>query len=258
MAACWPLQMPPTQKSVLISLADNANDHGVCWPSIPKICQRTCFGRTAVIDAVHWLEAHGYLIADRSNGRRSTYQVVVPGQKDMVRNPVRQTNRFSRWTRSASERKQSVSRIEPVRETDTNHQEPSPEPPQQHCSSAHDLVIPSQLSDRERVVVVDLLHGLDIGISQELLDELSGQIAAGRIRTTPSNFMRALIERARLGQFTPAYGPPIAARRDREEAERQARIKERQARPAPPAPELVKARLSEITALLSRQGDTPC
>lgn len=73
MAAVWPLQMPPSPKAVLVSLADNANDEGHCFPSIATMCERTCLGRTAVIDAVKWLEQHGALRADRSNGRHTTY-----------------------------------------------------------------------------------------------------------------------------------------------------------------------------------------
>lgn len=75
MAICWPLQMPPTPKAVLISLADNANDHGDCYPSIPTICERTCLGRTAVIDAIKWLEQHDALVANRENGRHTTYRL---------------------------------------------------------------------------------------------------------------------------------------------------------------------------------------
>lgn len=42
MSACWPLQgMTATKKAVLISLADNANDDGVCWPSISTIGVRS-------------------------------------------------------------------------------------------------------------------------------------------------------------------------------------------------------------------------
>lgn len=79
MSACWPLQMSPTQKAVLISLADNANDQGHCWPSIDTICERTCLGRTAVIDAIKELETAGHLSADRSNGRRTSY-IIHPNQ----------------------------------------------------------------------------------------------------------------------------------------------------------------------------------
>ncbi|WP_303678300.1 helix-turn-helix domain-containing protein [Ralstonia mannitolilytica] len=81
MSLCWPLQMPPTPKAVLISLADNANDQGVCWPSIPTICKRTCFSERAVRDAIKWLEEAHALRADRSTGRSTSY-TVTPGDYD--------------------------------------------------------------------------------------------------------------------------------------------------------------------------------
>jgi hypothetical protein len=73
--ACWPLAMPPTPKSVLIALADYANDQGHCHPSIELIRQRTCFGKDAVIEAIAWLEGAGLVTADRSNGRHTVYRV---------------------------------------------------------------------------------------------------------------------------------------------------------------------------------------
>jgi hypothetical protein len=56
MAACWPLQMPSSPKAVLISLADQANDHGYCWPSIATISVRTCLSERTVQTAIRWLE----------------------------------------------------------------------------------------------------------------------------------------------------------------------------------------------------------
>jgi hypothetical protein len=79
MALCWPLQMRPPAKAVLVSLADMANDEGYCWPTIDKLCERTCYGRTAVIEAVAWLESRGAVRASRSNGRKTTYWV-EPGK----------------------------------------------------------------------------------------------------------------------------------------------------------------------------------
>lgn len=75
MSQCWPLSMPPVAKSTLISLADNANDSGHCWPSIPTICARTCYSRRAVINAIAWLESAGALAANRTDGRHTTYTV---------------------------------------------------------------------------------------------------------------------------------------------------------------------------------------
>ncbi|HEY1034599.1 MAG TPA: helix-turn-helix domain-containing protein [Pseudoxanthomonas sp.] len=101
MGKCWPLQMPPTPKAVLISLADNANDHGECFPSITTICTRTCFKRTAVIEAIQWLEQNGLLVADRSNGRHTTYTILAGRVGDLFASrtgtegkPVRQASRL--------------------------------------------------------------------------------------------------------------------------------------------------------------------
>jgi hypothetical protein len=125
MAAVWPLQLPPVAKSVLVSLADNANDSGYCWPSIETITERTCFGRTAVIDAIKWLEFHGYLIPDRSNGRNTTYQLTPKNGNADATKPVRQTDRSVKATGPADGPNQSATRTKPVRQADTNRQEPS-------------------------------------------------------------------------------------------------------------------------------------
>lgn len=132
MAACWPLKLPPTQKAVLISLADNANDAGACWPSIPTICMRTCLGRTAVMDAIRGLEAIGYLVADRSNGRHTRYTVTVAQRPLIEPKPVRQADRSSRRTGPADGPNPSASRTAPVRQADSNRQEPSGTVTQEH------------------------------------------------------------------------------------------------------------------------------
>ena len=75
MSACWPLEMPPTPKAVLISLADNANDEGECWPSLATISERTCFSERAVQNAIKWLESASLITADRSNGRHTRYHL---------------------------------------------------------------------------------------------------------------------------------------------------------------------------------------
>lgn len=143
MSACWQLQMSPTQKAVLISLADNANDQGHCWPSIDTICERTCLGRTAVIDAIKELETAGHVSADRSNGRRTSY-VIHPNQSASRTGERAQTSPAGV---PVSDANQSATRTgppnKPVRQTDQtsppdglnqsarrtltvkNHQEPS-------------------------------------------------------------------------------------------------------------------------------------
>lgn len=76
MTACWPLQgMSPAQKSVLISLADNANDDGVCWPSLATIGARTCLSERAVRNALRWLEEVGVLKSNQRFGRSTWYSL---------------------------------------------------------------------------------------------------------------------------------------------------------------------------------------
>ncbi len=92
MSTCWPLQgMSATQKAVLISLADNANDEGVCWPSVPRIALRTCLSDRAVQSAIKWLCEANLLAVKARNGRSTLYTLtpeaysppnVVPPQAD--------------------------------------------------------------------------------------------------------------------------------------------------------------------------------
>lgn len=79
MAACWPLQkMSAAQKAVLISLADQANDDGVCWPAIPTISKRTCLSERAVQEAIAWLQTVG-LVFREYRVNTSTSYTITPG-----------------------------------------------------------------------------------------------------------------------------------------------------------------------------------
>lgn len=136
MAACWPLQMDASAKAVLISLADNANDAGECWPSIDTIAQRVCLHRSNVIAAIKRLESMGHLTADRSNGRHTRYFVrpnldlfdAAPSRSatGSGTQPVAERDR-SRSARTGSGALPDPSRsaTKPVAERDSNRQEPS-------------------------------------------------------------------------------------------------------------------------------------
>ena len=116
MAICWPLQMSPTEKSVLISLADNANDSGFCWPSIAYMCERTCLSKATVIRAIAGLERLGLLYANRSNGRHTTYTLTVDGKQQ----PVSQSNRCQPDTGITVSTNRYHSEYKPVSQRDTN------------------------------------------------------------------------------------------------------------------------------------------
>lgn len=73
MARCWPMRLPAVPKSVLISLADQANDQGVCWPSVQTISERTCYSDRAVQKALRWLQDMGLLDVEVGAMRANRY-----------------------------------------------------------------------------------------------------------------------------------------------------------------------------------------
>jgi biotin operon repressor len=57
----WRMQLPPVPKFVYVSLADQANDQAVCWPSIDTLARRTGYSIRAVQNAIKWLKEQGLL-----------------------------------------------------------------------------------------------------------------------------------------------------------------------------------------------------
>lgn len=123
---CLPLQLPGIPKSVLMAMADRADDNGgSCYPSIETLVRETCWKRTAVIAAIQYLEDHQLIRANRSNGRKTSYQILVRQDLFTPPPPVREANRSAPRTRPSRDKNQSVSRTQPVRQTDTNSPYPS-------------------------------------------------------------------------------------------------------------------------------------
>jgi hypothetical protein len=83
------------------------------------------------------------------------------------------------------------------------------------------LIFPDRLLLQERDAAQRLLS-LAVGPRQVLLDELAGRLQTERIRS-PIAYLRGLIERAARGQFVPELAPRIAAERDRNCRESEAR-----------------------------------
>lgn len=83
---CRPVQLPPSQKAVLMCLADRAHDDGQTWPSIPGISDWTCLGRTAVIEAVKALEKNQFIKVTKATGKNNQFTVLfacdLPSQID--------------------------------------------------------------------------------------------------------------------------------------------------------------------------------
>lgn len=55
----------PLRKMVLIKLADQANDDGVCWPSYESIARSCEISRRSVVTHIQWLEDNNFLRIER-------------------------------------------------------------------------------------------------------------------------------------------------------------------------------------------------
>lgn len=65
--------MGPTRKFVAISLSDQANDEGLCWPSVGSLMRRTGLSDRAIQQAIQFLEASGFMHLERREGRSTKF-----------------------------------------------------------------------------------------------------------------------------------------------------------------------------------------
>lgn len=65
-----------TKRLVLLALADRANNEGVCFPSVARLCQDTCLDRKTVMSTVNNLIEDGLLV-DTGERKGTTKQVRV-------------------------------------------------------------------------------------------------------------------------------------------------------------------------------------
>jgi hypothetical protein len=75
MTLAWELPLALAPKMVLVALADNANDEGVCWPLLRTICRKTSLCERAVRDCIRLLEECGCLTVEKRSGRGNVYTV---------------------------------------------------------------------------------------------------------------------------------------------------------------------------------------
>lgn len=80
------LDLDHTETLVLLSLADQANDDGWCWPSTVHTATRCRLHPDTVWRIVEKLEAKGLVTVKRRPGQSSTYQLELPEPPTESRN----------------------------------------------------------------------------------------------------------------------------------------------------------------------------
>ncbi|QQR69094.1 MAG: helix-turn-helix domain-containing protein [Alphaproteobacteria bacterium] len=78
MSAAWYAPLPQKEKIVLLALADNANDEGVCWPSISNVALKCSVSERTAQYAIRALEQNGYLKTEKKPGSSSVYTITNP------------------------------------------------------------------------------------------------------------------------------------------------------------------------------------
>lgn len=86
----------PTEKLILLALADHADDAGRCYPSIDRLASRTCLSERALQVNIKALTAKGFIVIEQGGGRgrANVYRVDInpapetPFEKHRFRNTV--------------------------------------------------------------------------------------------------------------------------------------------------------------------------
>ena len=79
MTAVWDREdLSSTQKLVLLSLADWANDEGLCWPSINRLAIKTSMAGRSVQRIIRDLESMGFIKRDEVLGKGNRYWISIP------------------------------------------------------------------------------------------------------------------------------------------------------------------------------------
>jgi len=122
----------PTERLLLLALADHANDDGVCWPSIERLANRTCISPGQARRLISKLVGDGRIQADRRGGygRTSTYRLIAENPRtharvldENTRAPTHNTRAPTHNTRAPTHNTRAPMRAKPPITT-TNHQEP--------------------------------------------------------------------------------------------------------------------------------------
>lgn len=75
MTVVWELDLPDSEKLALLALADNANDQGVCWPSMATLSRKCSKSDRTVQRSIQSLEEKGHLTREERPGKGVLYHI---------------------------------------------------------------------------------------------------------------------------------------------------------------------------------------
>lgn len=73
MTQVWELELPDSQKIVMLALADCANDEGMCWPSIATLARKCSKSERTIQSMIRKLEEDGLVTREEVCGKGNRY-----------------------------------------------------------------------------------------------------------------------------------------------------------------------------------------
>lgn len=232
MAAAWdipPKTLPKGCKFLLIALCDNANDQGICYPSIEYLASKCEMCTRTVQNHVQWLAEHEYLKLEERKGRSTIYTIDYAAllHPPLVENHEREAKVVShprkictpaissktpaKFAPTPANFSKTPAKFAPI--TITNHHLTTTEPPpaEKTADSARPEVVVSDaaqleknlpwsagLSAEQRQRGARLLCGLPVA-QAEVCVRLLAQALASRDVPKPLGYLAALVVKARDG-----------------------------------------------------------
>lgn len=203
----WEQQLPPVPKLILMALADNADDHGYCWPKLKTIAAKCSTSERTIQRTIKTLLTAGMLKKDArfdANGRQvSNGYTLVLSYPDKLSPPT--DGRDGKGDTPVApgvtklcqgEGDMAMSPLEPPHE-------PSNE------SSTPGLAILAHLDAEERIQLARLISDVPADQQEALTALLVNALTKGTIQTSPSRWLKAVIRR-RGHQATPQTLPELS------------------------------------------------
>ena len=227
----WRQVLTPTLKLVLMALADAADDHGVCWPSVSTLAKKCSVSTRTVRRSLRVLMDSGMLIAEarrRGDGSSTSnrYRLLIAGGDNM--SPPRDAGvtrpgQVCQGDPDVPVTPGTTNRIviDPPQPGAGDEQRTDPADAESGSGAHSKLEYPKGLAPSERADAQRRLTRLSPEIAQQLLDELAARLKAGTIRISPLVYLAGLIKRANAGTFIPEAGlhvTDVREKRRRKEA----------------------------------------
>jgi len=237
----WALKQdirPSSCKFVLVAMADRADERHCCFPSTMRLCKDTSLDRKTVLKSLRALVDAG-IIQDTGMRRGRTKAVRVwrmngvSGRDDShceilhsmdlrkssavkkrpeavpktapLSSPKNGTacgGKLSRFSLSSSP-KNGTPKLSQKRDTEPTSINLPIEPTT--TGAVEELNIPDIL-EGNRVVVVDLIQGLDQDIRQGVIDELASKVSAGKVRSNVPAYLAGMVSKIKRVGFHPTAG----------------------------------------------------